>query len=245
MGSARTSPTCDTRRRPVPRPSSASRAVFERAPIGMALVRGDGRFALANDALAEFLGRSARELFGCTVADVTHPDDMPATSEAMARMKSGDSREWNTEKRYVRPTGEVRWGALRALLLHERRRRGAAHAGARPRCHRPAAGGAAPLRAVRRLRIMAGGAPLDKALHGVVEAIVSNLQCTRRAVAGRRGGRAAARGRLSRRQRTAGHPAAARRPNRGPHHGRRDPRRERRHGARPARGRLRRARAPG
>ena len=34
-------------------------------------------------------------------------------------MVAGELSEWNTEKRYVRPTGEVRWGALRALLLRD------------------------------------------------------------------------------------------------------------------------------
>ena len=38
------------------------RSVFERAPVGMALVTRDGRFTLANEAMAEFLGRPADEL---------------------------------------------------------------------------------------------------------------------------------------------------------------------------------------
>ena len=95
------------------------RSVFERAPIGMALMTRDGRFALANEAMAAFLGRTADALLDCTVADVTHPDDLPASGEALRRMIAGELAEWNTEKRYVRPTGEVRWGALRVLLLHD------------------------------------------------------------------------------------------------------------------------------
>ena len=44
---------------------------------------------------------------------------MPESAEALQRMAAGELGEWNTEKRYVRPDGEVRWGALRALLLHD------------------------------------------------------------------------------------------------------------------------------
>jgi diguanylate cyclase (GGDEF)-like protein/PAS domain S-box-containing protein len=95
------------------------RTVFERAPVGIALVAPGGRFALANDALAEFLGRDRDALAGTPVEAVTHPDDMAANTEALRRLAAGELAEWNTEARYVRPDGEVRWGAVRALVLHD------------------------------------------------------------------------------------------------------------------------------
>ena len=93
------------------------RGVFERAPVGMALVGRGGTFDLVNEALCEFMGRD--DLVGARVADVTHPDDLAESADAIRRMAAGELDEWNTEKRYVRPDGEVRWGALRALLLHD------------------------------------------------------------------------------------------------------------------------------
>ncbi len=93
------------------------RVVFERAPVGMALVGRDGTFDLVNEALCEFMGRD--DLAGARVADVTHADDLTESAEAIRRMAAGELDEWNTEKRYVRPDGEVRWGALRALLLRD------------------------------------------------------------------------------------------------------------------------------
>ena len=93
------------------------RVVFERAPVGMALVGRDGTFDLVNEALCEFMGRD--DLVGARVADVTHADDLAESAEAIRRMAAGELDEWNTEKRYVRPDGEVRWGALRALLLRD------------------------------------------------------------------------------------------------------------------------------
>jgi diguanylate cyclase (GGDEF)-like protein len=59
------------------------------------------------------------DLAGARVADVTHPDDLAESADAIRRMAAGELGEWNTEKRYVRPGGEVRWGALRAVLLHD------------------------------------------------------------------------------------------------------------------------------
>ena len=107
----------------------------------MALVARDGRFTLPTRRWGEFLGRGRRKAAGVPrVGDVTHPDDMPATAEALRRMAAGELPEWNAEKRYVRPSGEVRWGALRALLLPTPTA-GPALPGAPARRHRPAAGG--------------------------------------------------------------------------------------------------------
>jgi diguanylate cyclase (GGDEF)-like protein/PAS domain S-box-containing protein len=153
------------------------RTVFERAPVGMALVAQDGRFTLANEAMGVFLGRPGAALLECTVQEVTHPDDMRMTVETLRGMMAGELPEWNTEKRYVRPSGEVRWGALRALLLPDagddrclalvrditeqrlaERRRSALHGVA---------------------RIMAGGASLDEALPALVKTVVSELDWQR------------------------------------------------------------------
>ena len=123
------------------------RSIFERAPVGIALVARGGRFTLVNEALAEFLGRDRDALEGMQVDDVTHPEDMPASAEAMRQMAAGELDEWNTEKRYVRPDGEVRWGALRALLLHDADGRSTHCLALRARRHRAAAGGAPPRRA--------------------------------------------------------------------------------------------------
>ena len=158
------------------------RLAFERAPVGMALMTRDGRFALANEAMAEFLGRPADALRDCTVADVTHPEDLAESSEALRRMLAGELSEWNVEKRYVRPTGEIRWGALRTLLLSDadgqaqytlalvrditeqrlaERRRSALHEVS---------------------RLMAGGASLGEALPMLVETVVRELHWDRGAL---------------------------------------------------------------
>jgi diguanylate cyclase (GGDEF)-like protein/PAS domain S-box-containing protein len=156
------------------------RVVFERAPVGMALVGRGGYFELVNEALAEFLGRD--DLVGVSVEDVTHPDDMPESNEAIRRMSNGELAEWNTEKRYVRPNGEIRWGALRALLLHDaegrtthclallrditdqrlaERRRGAVHGV---------------------LSVMAGGRDLRDALPALLRTVVEELDWERGAL---------------------------------------------------------------
>jgi diguanylate cyclase (GGDEF)-like protein/PAS domain S-box-containing protein len=158
------------------------RSVFERAPIGMALAAPGGRFVLVNEAMAEFLGRPADALLECRVADVSHAEDMPETAEALRRMLAGELAEWNTVKRYVRPTGEVRWGALRALLLYDAdghvqhslaivRDVTAERLGERRR---------SALYGVS--RIMAGAASLSEALPALVETVVRELDWERGAL---------------------------------------------------------------
>ena len=158
------------------------RTVFERAPIGIALLSRDGRFKLANEAMAEFLGRSGGALLDCSVADVTHPDDLASTVEALRRMVSGELAEFNGERRYVRPGGEVRWGAVRSLLLHEADGH-AQHCLALVRDvtdQRLAERRRSALYGVS--RILAGTAPLDEALPALVETIVRGLQWDRGAL---------------------------------------------------------------
>jgi diguanylate cyclase (GGDEF)-like protein/PAS domain S-box-containing protein len=155
------------------------RSVFQRAPVGMALVGPDGRFALVNEALAELLGRTPGELLELTVADVSHPDDVAESSAGVRRIATGELREWNGEMRYVRPSGEVRWGGVRALLLHD------ADASAR-HClalvldvteQRLAERRRSAVREV--LGIMAGGAALRDALPAMVETVMRELEWAR------------------------------------------------------------------
>jgi len=153
------------------------RSVFERAPIGMALVARDGRFTLANEAMGEILGRPGAELLKVGVGHVTHPEDMPATAEALRLMVQGELSEWNAEKRYVRPSGEIRCGALRTMLLYDAEGR-PQHALALLRDvteQRLAERRRSALHGVA--RIMGSGAPLTEALPALVETVVGELDC--------------------------------------------------------------------
>jgi PAS domain S-box-containing protein len=79
----------------------------------MALVEpGSMRFVRVNDALCRFLGRATDDLLKLTVADVSHPDRSSAERQAMKDLASGQCCEHSCEKRYLRPDGSIRWGAL-------------------------------------------------------------------------------------------------------------------------------------
>ena len=97
-------------------------------------------------------------------------------------MLAGELAEWNAEKRYVRPSGEVRWGAVRALLLRDADGR-TQHCLALMRDvtdQRLSERRRSALHGVS--RIMAGGAPLSEALPALVETVVRELDWERGAL---------------------------------------------------------------
>ncbi|HYM57408.1 MAG TPA: PAS domain S-box protein [Solirubrobacteraceae bacterium] len=158
------------------------RSTFERAPVAMGLVGLDGRFELANDALCEFLGRSAEELCKLSVADVTHPDERAETAEGIRGMLAEERSERSAQKRFVRPDGGHRWGALRSLVVRD--------ADGRPLHFLGILVDVTERRRAERRRAalhdvasaMALGGPLHVALLALLEGIGSSLGWTRGAV---------------------------------------------------------------
>jgi len=92
------------------------RAVFDQAPIGIAVVRQDsyafeglsGNSGI-NRMFERITGRPRGELVKLKWLDITHPDDIPASLDGYERVKSGQAAGYSAEKRYVRPDGSVVW----------------------------------------------------------------------------------------------------------------------------------------
>ncbi len=86
------------------------RTVYERAPVGIALVDPEsGRFLRVNPKLCEILGRSEEELLELDFQRVTHPDDLADTLSRRAELAEGRSTQFELEKRYLRPDGGEVW----------------------------------------------------------------------------------------------------------------------------------------
>ncbi|NML18759.1 PAS domain-containing sensor histidine kinase [Azohydromonas caseinilytica] len=78
--------------------------IFERAQVGLSEIAADGRFLQVNPELARIVGRSTEEVCRLTVAEVTHPDDMGLTVEAVSKVLSTGVSA-TLDKRYLRPDG--------------------------------------------------------------------------------------------------------------------------------------------
>jgi formate hydrogenlyase transcriptional activator len=86
------------------------RTVYERSPVGIALVDSHSqRFLQVNPTFCEITGRSEEELLGLDVGSITHPDDVERSHEYLQKLAEEKLANYELEKRYVRPDGSVRW----------------------------------------------------------------------------------------------------------------------------------------
>jgi PAS domain S-box-containing protein len=86
------------------------RTAFEQAPIAMSQSNPQtGHILSVNAAYCVLTGRSRAELIGTPFSDMIHAADRAADLAGWRRMVGGDTPVHETEKRYVRPDGSIRW----------------------------------------------------------------------------------------------------------------------------------------
>jgi formate hydrogenlyase transcriptional activator len=94
------------------------RAVYERSPIGIALVDSrSGRFLQVNPKFCEITGREEEELLRTDVGSITHPDDIGPTRENLRQLAEEELAKYEMEKRYLRPDGSARWVRVLAVPM--------------------------------------------------------------------------------------------------------------------------------
>jgi diguanylate cyclase (GGDEF)-like protein/PAS domain S-box-containing protein len=94
------------------------RLAFEAAPTGTALIDSStGRLVDANENLARMLRVDRSQLVGVTVAELTHPDDLPETERSLRRVRVGEADGYHLRKRYLRSDGSVMWGSTSVARL--------------------------------------------------------------------------------------------------------------------------------
>ena len=96
------------------------RGIYEQAPLGIALIDSvTGRFLHVNPKYCDILGRTESEMKKLTFMDITHPEDLQADLDNMARLLSGEIRVFQMEKRLYRGDGSVIWVKLTVVPLWE------------------------------------------------------------------------------------------------------------------------------
>ena len=94
------------------------RAIYERAPIGVALMdSASGRFLQVNPMYCEIVGYSQREMLTLDFMNITHPEDLQRDLYEMSRVGRGESNYYKIEKRYVRKNGSTAWVQLHVVPL--------------------------------------------------------------------------------------------------------------------------------
>ncbi len=93
------------------------RAVFDFAPVGMALISHDGRFLQGNAALQALLRCSPSSLTRLRHADVTLDEDAPDETARLADLLAGRVPHVQFERRYRNTAGGVLWALTSVSLL--------------------------------------------------------------------------------------------------------------------------------
>lgn len=95
------------------------RAVFEEAPIGIAVVGLDGRLRQVNRALTDITGYRRSELESTSLPTITHPDDLDAGDDAFTALAEGHVDAQEIELRYLHASGHPVWVSVQATLVRD------------------------------------------------------------------------------------------------------------------------------
>lgn len=93
--------------------------LFERAPIGMALLTIDGEILRVNKAFSENIGYEFPELATFTIDDLIHPDDNTVMAEGEQSLKQQDANEYQVEIRFVKKSGETLFSIAKVALIYD------------------------------------------------------------------------------------------------------------------------------
>ncbi len=97
------------------------REVFDHAPVGMVIMDLQAGYEYVNDAFSRIVDHPRHELLqpGADVRQFTHPDDLPATLQGLARLLRGEIPAFFSEKRYVRKDGSPIWVRVSSSLRRD------------------------------------------------------------------------------------------------------------------------------
>lgn len=94
-------------------------ALYENAPVGIAVFSLGGKFLRANGALCRLLGYTEEELLGKTHLDVVHLEDLEATAVSRAQVISGKVKGRLAQRRYVHKDGSTIWAQTSGAAVRD------------------------------------------------------------------------------------------------------------------------------
>jgi len=94
------------------------RGIFSQTTAGIALSDLSGRFLEVNARYCQIVGRSAEELKGTRMQDITEPEDLPANRAQFEHLVEHGT-PFYVEKRYVRPDGTHVWVSVSVSLVRD------------------------------------------------------------------------------------------------------------------------------
>ena len=94
------------------------RAMFEGAPLGIALLDGAGTIIERNPTLERMLGHREGGLYGMSMNALMHADDLAAYKKRFVSLVEGGQDQFRAEYRCLRRDGSVLWGSISCSSMH-------------------------------------------------------------------------------------------------------------------------------
>lgn len=95
------------------------RSVFENAPFGMCIGGSDRRYQRVNTALCQMLGYSAEEMLALNWDQISHPEDIQITLDALNEIGRAPGSSVQYEKRYIHRNGNIVWVRARISITRD------------------------------------------------------------------------------------------------------------------------------
>ncbi|HMD18537.1 MAG TPA: PAS domain S-box protein [Terriglobales bacterium] len=93
------------------------KSIFECSAAGMLVLNAAGRCVSVNQAFCDLIGYTAEEVLTSTMPDITHPEDVALSMQALRRLTSGEAKGFQIEKRYNHKSGRAVWVLLTVTAI--------------------------------------------------------------------------------------------------------------------------------
>ena len=93
------------------------KSIVESSAVGMLVLNANGKCIWTNRAFCELIGYTPEEVLASASPDITHPDDVAASGQALRRLISGEIKSCQIEKRYIHKSGRTVWVLLTATRI--------------------------------------------------------------------------------------------------------------------------------
>lgn len=92
-------------------------SIFTQTNVGIAFTDKEGCIEFCNDTFSSFFQLAPKELIGTSFSKITHPADLKREMEYVQEIAEGKRQQYNMNKRYLLPSGDIIWVNLSVRAL--------------------------------------------------------------------------------------------------------------------------------
>lgn len=93
------------------------KSIFECSLAGMLILNTHGQCVSVNQAFCDLLGYTAEEVLANSLRNITHPEDLARSEQALRRVITGEAKGYQIEKRYIHKSGRPVWALITVTLI--------------------------------------------------------------------------------------------------------------------------------